>query len=284
MKTVLKRLLAVVLTLVMVVSSVPMTAFSAESDVTFAEVSKVVRLEKVDTYYYGSENNYGNSKYAYVCYKVLGSDKIPVLNPIPDMELVYYVFFKDNKLVTNETVYKNLIITATVNNISKNSIHITQTNVASEYEDIVNSQELIKIAREAVGAVSQALGSVAADIASGGTASASKIASNILAATADAVEGYLTNISKMMGVIFTYVVSKGIDQIKYNQNAFNTLLRSPKISKSTDGASVIYDYLLKFYQSISFLTPLIGPYTSMNEASFWDLVAEFSFKAMDGFM
>ena len=48
MKTVLKRLLAVVLTLVMVISSVPMTAFSAELDITFSEVSKILNLENVD--------------------------------------------------------------------------------------------------------------------------------------------------------------------------------------------------------------------------------------------
>ena len=196
MKTVLKRLLAVVLTLVMVISSVPMTAFSAELDITFSEVSKILNLEKVDTYYYGSESNYGKSNYAYVCYKILGSNKVAELKPMPEMGLEYYIFFKDNKLVTNESVYNDLVVAAVVNSIRKNQTHITLTNVASDFEDVVDSQELIKIAREAVGSVTQALGSIAADIASGGTASASKIASNILDAAADAVKGYLTDISK----------------------------------------------------------------------------------------
>ena len=283
MKTVLKRLLAVVLALVMVIGTVPMTAFAAEPYVTYSEVSKVVKLQKVDTYYYGSEKNYGKSDCAYVCYEVLGSDQITDFNILSNL-FDLYIFFKDNKLVTNDKIYKELVITAIVNNINKNDAHLVQVDIANEYEDIVNTQEILKVAREAVGGVTEALGGIAAAIASGGTASAGTIAKNLLKATADVAKGYLTDISKAMGVVFGYTVSEGVNEINYNKNKFSVLLRSPQISKTTVGASTIKDYLIKYYQSISYLTPLIGPYTSMNEASFIELVAEFSFKAMDGFM
>lgn len=293
MKKVLKRLLAVVLALVMVMSMIPTTTFAAEPYVTFSEVSKVVKMEKVDTYYYGSENNYGKSNYAYVCYRVIGSEKIEAIkqyisatNEFIDFSEIY-LFFKDNKLVTNKNIHNDLVKTALVNNLAKIDLHSVYVSLGDDYNKIVDSQELIKVAKDVIGTVTQTLGGIAATIVTGSpsttTAWITTVSKNLLDAAADTVKDYITDISKAMGTIFSYVVSKGVDNINHKQSVVNSQLKISQLSKTSVGASKIYENLISYYQSIKLLDPLISPYTNMNKASFLDLVAEFSLKAIDGF-